>query len=176
MATSIDPTESVQEVQEDDDSHTLECQYTDFCDKQACILAGEFFSAWNQFKSTNSYFTGIELKDVQNKFIEFFPKHFTSAIVPRDDNPEKLNNGASSSTVSASQATAIGDSLETTSDEGPESPCPRITSRPFFRKLSFRGLRKRKGLFMKQHSDEVQLSPLRDKLSGTGYLIRLLSV
>lgn len=40
----------------------------------------------------------------------------------------------------------------------PEAESPRVHHRPFFRRLSFKGLKKGKSLFHKQHSDEVELS------------------
>ncbi|XP_023215469.1 SH2B adapter protein 1-like isoform X1 [Centruroides sculpturatus] len=39
-----------------------------------------------------------------------------------------------------------------------ENDSPKTHHRPFFRRLSFKGLKRGKGLFHKQHSDEVELS------------------
>lgn len=44
------------------------------------------------------------------------------------------------------------------SDYSEETDSPKIQSRAFFRRLSFKGLRKGKAFFQKQHSDEVELA------------------
>lgn len=44
------------------------------------------------------------------------------------------------------------------SDYSEDADSPRTHHKPFFRRLSFKGLRRGKGLFHKQHSDEVELS------------------
>ncbi|KAK8726801.1 hypothetical protein OTU49_010063, partial [Cherax quadricarinatus] len=74
---------------------------------------------------------------------------------------------ASSRSVSAgvagTRSASADDILEAAaSDEGGESPSPKVSHKPFFRRLSFKGLKKGK-IFLKQHSDEVELSPHHDK-------------
>ena len=154
----------------EDTTHTIECQYSDFCDKQACVLATELCNAWNVFKGTNSNFTNVDAKDVQNKFIEFFPRHFESAIASNVVSPNKLTNGIYSMSNSANHSAAADDTIDafsTNEEAAPRSPPPRAPApRPFFRKLSFRGLRKRKGLFLKSHNDDAEFSPQQDKING----------
>ncbi|KFB46079.1 AGAP003863-PA-like protein [Anopheles sinensis] len=47
------------------------------------------------------------------------------------------------------------------SDYSEDTDSPKTNHKPFFRRLSFKGLRKGKAFFHKQHSDEVELSDRR---------------
>uniref|UniRef100_A0A182SZR9 PH domain-containing protein n=1 Tax=Anopheles maculatus TaxID=74869 RepID=A0A182SZR9_9DIPT len=47
------------------------------------------------------------------------------------------------------------------SDYSEDTDSPKTNHKPFFRRLSFKGLRKGKAFFHKQHSDEVELSERR---------------
>lgn len=167
MAVSAVPADGVA-LDQEEDCHTIECQFSDFCDKQACTAAADFYASWNRLRASNSSFSSIDIHEICAKFLEFFPNHYETAAANQSINStSKLSNGFPElSSAIAATSPSPDDILEVTSDEGPESPSPRIVPRPFFRKLSFRGLRKRKGLFLKQHSDEVELSPHRDKLPG----------
>lgn len=44
------------------------------------------------------------------------------------------------------------------SDQSEDTDSPKVNHKPFFRRLSFKGLKKGKGFFNRQHSDEVELS------------------
>ncbi|XP_054153079.1 SH2B adapter protein 3-like [Oppia nitens] len=55
-------------------------------------------------------------------------------------------------------SSATPDDYSDLSDNETETESPKTHYRKFFRRLSFKGLRKGKGLFHKQHSDEVELS------------------
>ncbi|XP_047738231.1 SH2B adapter protein 1 isoform X2 [Hyalella azteca] len=150
------------------DLHSNERLFLDFCDKEAHSAASSFLSAWSHFKGSSSQLSLVDIEEICAKFLELLPKHIESLIHEQGSSPSKLTNGVNE--PSATEASVIpltpDDLLEVTSDEGPESPSVRAAPRPFFRKLSFKGLRKRKGLFLKQHSDEVELSPHRDKVPG----------
>lgn len=72
-------------------------------------------------------------------------------------------DGGSGSVVTAnghSVASSGGDSSDY-SDQDAESP--KSHHKPFFRRLSLKGLKKGKSLFHKQHSDEVELSHSHDR-------------
>ncbi|KAF2364447.1 SH2 domain [Trinorchestia longiramus] len=164
-ASSVAP--EISPAPEENDAHTIECQYSDFCDKEASTAVSNFMSAWNRFKGSNSVLGSVDIEDVSAKFLEFLPKYIDAVISDPNSPSAKLTNGVQEASTGASLTPSTPeDLLEITSDEGPESPSPRVAPKPFFRKLSFKGLRKRKGLFLKQHSDEVELSPHRDKVPG----------
>lgn len=44
------------------------------------------------------------------------------------------------------------------SDQSEDTDSPKVNHKPFFRRLSFKGLKKGKAFFNRQHSDEVELS------------------
>lgn len=48
--------------------------------------------------------------------------------------------------------------VEETSDRSDETDSPKSNHKPFFRRLSFKGLKKGKAFFQKQHSDDSELS------------------
>ncbi|CAG2169795.1 unnamed protein product [Oppiella nova] len=65
----------------------------------------------------------------------------------------------STTTSTAGPHTApTADDYSDLSDNETETSSPKTHYRKFFRRLSFKGLRKGKGFFHKQHSDEVELS------------------
>ena len=86
------------------------------------------------------------------------------------EKPDKLTSNLLPSTNASSttpRSASADDILEAVINEGRnESPSPRVLPRPFFRKLSFRALRKRKGFFLKHQSDDAQSSSYWDKLPG----------
>lgn len=95
------------------------------------------------------------------KFIECFSDHFdteynrrrtqTKVILLFTNVPQTL-----STQPPHLPQTGNGTVLEEESDYSEDSP--KITHKPFFRRLSFKGLRKGKAFFHKQNSDEVELS------------------
>ncbi|XP_064114533.1 SH2B adapter protein 1-like [Macrobrachium nipponense] len=135
--------------------------WEEFCDKQARLAAADFVKSWRVFVALQSQFKEIEHKDLAQKFAEFFPAHLEQALL-NPPNGVKVRNG-----IGGARSVSADDILEAAaSDEGGgESPSPKVTHRPFFRRLSFKGLKKGKSLFLKQHSDEVELSPHHDKQS-----------
>ena len=132
--------------------------WVQFCDKEAKSVALEFSKAWKLYLSTNEH-NNLEKKELIDKFIEQLSSYLETYFSNDDF---KVQNG---STISARSASA-DDILEAASDEGPDSPSLKIVHKPFFRRLSFKGLKKGKGLFLKQHSDEVELSPHHEKFSS----------
>ncbi|KAK4292196.1 hypothetical protein Pmani_035016 [Petrolisthes manimaculis] len=146
MATAAEP--DADEQQRSD--------WEEFCDKQARIAASDFVKSWKVFVALQAQFTDLQHKDLAQKFAELFPGHLEQAL-QNPPNGVKVRNGLGSVNIRSASADDI---LEAASDEGPESP--KIPHKPFFRRLSFKGLKKGK-IFLKQHSDEVELSPHHDK-------------
>lgn len=153
--------------EEDKVVSSIEKLYADFCDEEARTAATDLLNSWDKLKDGNSLLANVDVKDVCAKFLELFPKHIETVPLIQELKLSKQSPSIHENIAGASlTVTTPEDILEVTSDEGPESPSPHVAPRPFFRKLSFKGLRKRKGLFLKQHSDEVELSPHRDKIPG----------
>ncbi|XP_045589707.1 SH2B adapter protein 1 isoform X2 [Procambarus clarkii] len=134
--------------------------WEDFCDKQARIAAADFVRSWRVFVALQAQFREVEHKELAQKFAELFPGHLEQALLS-PPNGVKVRNGMGS--VANTRSASADDILEAAaSDEGGESPSPKVSHKPFFRRLSFKGLKKGK-IFLKQHSDEVELSPHHDK-------------
>lgn len=164
----------------DTEGESLKSDWEDFCDKQARIAAADFVKSWRVFVALQAQFRDLEHKELAQKFAELFPAHLEKALTSppngvkvrngvgeaSDPRPASATNPRSASATNPRSASA-DDLLEAAaaSDEGGESPSPRVAHRPFFRRLSFKGLKKGKSIFLKQHSDEVELSPHHDKQS-----------
>ncbi|KAK7077075.1 signal transducer activity protein [Halocaridina rubra] len=139
--------------------------WEEFCDKQARIAAADFVKSWRVFVALQAQFRDLEHKELAQKFAELFPVHLEEALL-NPPNGVKVRNGigGGGGGVANTRSVSADDILEAAaSDEGGESPSPKVTHRPFFRRLSFKGLKKGKSLFLKQHSDEVELSPHHEK-------------
>lgn len=141
--------------------------WTDFCDKHAKSAACEFAKAFCSYVSTNfpnSTRTSSH-KEFVTKFIDSFAHHFEVEIAKRNslkDVSNKILNGTPRSNSH--------EDFSDYSEHGNESPSPKPHHKPFFRRLSFKGLKKGKGFFHKQHSDEAELShheKAREKHSKT---------
>ena len=136
--------------------------WEEFCDKQARMAATKFVRSWKVFIALQSQFRDIDNKDLAQKFAEVFPVHLEHAL-RNPPNGVKVRNGIGGGGGVSTRSASADDILEAAeSDEGGESPSPKVTHRPFFRRLSFKGLKKGK-IFLKQHSDEVELSPHHEK-------------
>lgn len=134
--------------------------WEEFCDKQARMAAVKFVRSWKVFVALQSQFRDVDHKDLAQKFAELFPVHLEHAL-KNPPNGVKVRNGVGGGV--GTRSASADDILEAAeSDEGGESPSPKVTHRPFFRRLSFKGLKKGK-IFLKQHSDEVELSPHHEK-------------
>lgn len=120
----------------------------EFCDRHAKIAAQDFAKACVQYVSVNmpeNARAAITHKDFLRRFVDSFTDQFEVDFCKRRLNSGKLLNGTAS--------------RNDDSDYSEEAESPKIQSlpKPFFRRLSFKGLRKGK-FFQKQHSDEAELS------------------
>lgn len=129
--------------------------WTDFCEKHAKSAACDFAKAFCNYVSTNlpnSSRTSSH-KEFVSKFMDCFVHHFEIEIAKRNslkDVSNKILNG----TPRANSHEDFSDY----SEHGNDTSSPKTHHKPFFRRLSFKGLKKGKGFFHKQHSDEAELS------------------
>ncbi|XP_063219233.1 SH2B adapter protein 2-like isoform X2 [Bacillus rossius redtenbacheri] len=142
--------------------------WVEFCEKYAKIAASDFakaFCAYLRGNISEDARTTVARSDFVRKFVDIFVEHFEAEYSkkhPYNRENEKITNGIQES-VNLNR-NVLGNSNDEFSDysehEG-DSPSPKIQQKTFFRRLSFKGLTKGKGLFHKQHSDEVELSSHR---------------
>ncbi|XP_045454241.1 SH2B adapter protein 1 [Melitaea cinxia] len=120
--------------------------WVEFCERQAKTAAQDFAKACLQYIQTSAGEVAarpISQKEFLKKFIECFSEQFDFEF-GKLKALHKLPNG-----------THTG---HDESDYSEDTDSPKTQHKPFFRRLSFKGLRRGKGLFHKQHSDEVELS------------------
>ncbi|KAK2587239.1 hypothetical protein KPH14_002978 [Odynerus spinipes] len=158
--------------------------WIEFCERHARASASDFAKAFCTYVSLNlpeSARSNLSHRDFLRKFVESFCEHFESEYLrrtvrspsthdarhplftERDTNTISQNNNAP---VRASSHEEFSDY----SEHDGEAVSPKPVHKPFFRRLSFKGLKKGKGFFHKQQSDEVELSHSehrRDKHSKT---------
>lgn len=142
--------------------------WTEFCDRHAKIAAADFAKAFCTYVSSNlpeNARSTVSHRDFVRKFVDYFIEHFEAEFTKRNltnHHKENIVNGNSVVTSGTANPSAIrANSHEEFSDYSEheaDSPSPKIHHKPFFRRLSFKGLKKGKGFFHKQHSDEVELS------------------
>ncbi|KAJ8973923.1 hypothetical protein NQ317_001129 [Molorchus minor] len=112
--------------------------WIEFCERHAQAAAQDFSKSCMQF---------INMNLSENSFTEQFDMDFNKRRLQNT----KLSNGVNSRNDE--------DSFD--NDDG----SPKLQHKPFFRRLSFKMLRKSRDLFHKQHSDDVDLSHNKTKLA-----------
>lgn len=113
--------------------------WSEYCERHARVAATDFAKSCAHYIAKHNGCENVSHRDFMRKFIECFSDHF-DAEYSRRRTQNKTN----------------GTVLEEESDYSEDSP--KTSHKPFFRRLSFKGLRKGKAFFQKQHSDEVELS------------------
>ncbi|KAL4712335.1 hypothetical protein ACJJTC_001496 [Scirpophaga incertulas] len=130
--------------------------WAEFCERQAKNTAQELAKAWLQYLQPIGHDANtrppVNNKELLKKFCECVTEKFDYEIVKLKA-LHKVPNG-----------THTG---HDESDYSEDTDSPKTQHKPFFRRLSFKGLRRGKGLFHKQHSDEVELSSNLNKHSKT---------
>ncbi|KAG4069486.1 hypothetical protein HA402_006852 [Bradysia odoriphaga] len=128
--------------------------WTEFCERHARASASDFAKSCIHYVNKNlpeNVRATVSHRDFMMKFIECFSDHFDTEFSRR--RVHKTGNGS----VTLPEETDYTDEIE----------IPKTTHKPFFRRLSFKGLRRGKNfmllqaLFHKQHSDELELSGSR---------------
>lgn len=127
----------------------------DFCDRHAKAAAVDLVTAFCSYKAFRSCdgvkTTCASYTEFAKRFTDRFLVHFENEFLKR--NPVNHNDCGVSHTTSNSN-----EELSDLSENEVESQSPRFNQKPFFRRLSFKGLRRGKNFFRKQDSDEVELS------------------
>ncbi|XP_012280407.1 SH2B adapter protein 1 isoform X2 [Orussus abietinus] len=146
--------------------------WLEFCDRHARASASDFAKAFCTYVSLNlpeSARATLSHRDFLRKFVEAFCEHFETEYLRRstrspsfcDTRQTPSNDRDANSTSQNNRAPIRASSHEEFSDyseQDGETVSPKPVHKPFFRRLSFKGLKKGKGFFHKQQSDEVELS------------------
>lgn len=137
--------------------------FIDVCEKHARQAAVDFAHIYRVY--VNDHGTcGHSASDFGKKFTELFLDIFEPEAKNKNINLQKAHNDAGKSfnnTAVVRNNFAVEDDSELSDPEVEASPKPN--HKPFFRRLSLKGLKRGKGFFHKQHSDEVELSQSHHK-------------
>ncbi|XP_011687056.1 PREDICTED: SH2B adapter protein 1 [Wasmannia auropunctata] len=146
--------------------------WIEFCERHARASASDFAKAFCTYVSLNlpeSARANLSHRDFLRKFVESFCEHFESEYLRQSvrslslhdtksaASNEKDVNVASQNANAPVRASSHEEFSDYSEHEG-EAVSPKPTHKPFFRRLSFKGLKKGKSFFHKQQSDEVELS------------------
>ncbi|XP_012251547.2 SH2B adapter protein 1 isoform X2 [Athalia rosae] len=147
--------------------------WAEFCDRHARAAASDFAKAFCTYVNLNlpeSARATLSHRDFLRKFVDTFCEHFETEFLRRstrspsfyDTRQASVNDGdANASNNQNNRPPVRASSHEEFSDyseQDGEAVSPKPVHKPFFRRLSFKGLKKGKGFFHKQQSDEVELS------------------
>lgn len=148
-----------------------ESNWVEFCDKHAKSAAVDFANAYALYAdSTRQH---VPPKEFLRRFVECFQEHFEAECggFQHPGFQGSTDTGFQSSTAEKSlpNGAAGHDDLSDYSEHDADMSSPKPQQKPFFRRLSFKGLKKGKAFFHKQNSDEVELShsDKKDKHSKT---------
>ncbi|XP_055544476.1 SH2B adapter protein 2 isoform X2 [Wyeomyia smithii] len=123
--------------------------WAEFCERHARAASADFARSCVNYVTNNlpeSARHTVSHRDFMRRFIECFQEHFEHDFYRR-----RMQNKTGNGTAMVLEE----------SDYSEDTDSPKTNHKPFFRRLSFKGLRKGKALFHKQHSDEVELSGSR---------------
>uniref|UniRef100_A0A182JH92 SH2 domain-containing protein n=1 Tax=Anopheles atroparvus TaxID=41427 RepID=A0A182JH92_ANOAO len=122
--------------------------WVEFCERHARAAAADFARACVNYVNTLPEVTCQMMphREFMYRFVHCFEARFEEEYLRRKTQP-KTGNGSAT--------------LPEESDYSEDTDSPKTNHKPFFRRLSFKGLRKGKAFFHKQHSDEVELSERR---------------
>lgn len=164
--------------------------WPEFCERNARVAAVDFAQSYRLFINDHPNLGKIvSNQEISKKFIDFFLEYFDAEVKKKvsGENSVSSNGLQSSQEVSVSGDAPVAaparnrPKTQETSQENirglvtitnhedysdlsdPEGESPKTHHRHFFRRLSFKGLKRGKGLFHKQHSDEVELSHHHDR-------------
>ena len=128
----------------------------DFCDRHAKAAAADLVTAFCSYRNCRPTATCISYTEFAKKFADRFITHFENEFLKR--------NPASATQVESliSPTTNSHEELSDLSENEVEDQSPRFSQKAFFRRLSFKGLRKGKNFFRKQDSDDAE-TPTSEK-------------
>ncbi|CAB0001847.1 unnamed protein product [Nesidiocoris tenuis] len=131
--------------------------WVDFCEKHAKTAATNFAKSFVCYASSHTPSSSTwEHKEFLSKFIDSFVEHFENELLTLQD--RAIANGASASDPEVNGFHPPGSTREGADffdQNGPDNKSPKLFQRPFFRRLSFKALKKGKGFFYRQVSDEA---------------------
>ncbi|KAK0072729.1 hypothetical protein PV325_010909 [Microctonus aethiopoides] len=141
--------------------------WIEFCDRHARAAASDFAKAFCTYVSLNlpeSARATLSHRDFLRKFIDTFCEHFENEYLRRSarspsfhDTRHVVSNSTSQNNRIPVRASSHEEFSDYSEHDG-EIVSPKPVHKPFFRRLSFKGLKKGKGLFHRHQSDEVELS------------------
>uniref|UniRef100_A0A8D8ZNM8 SH2B adapter protein 2 n=2 Tax=Cacopsylla melanoneura TaxID=428564 RepID=A0A8D8ZNM8_9HEMI len=132
------------------DHHGVNAAWIELCEKHAREAAIELVKACYVFIKPNQ---GLPHKDIVHKFIDYFINHFELELSRHDAH----HGGDGSSSDYSDQ--------DGHSTAPLKSPTEQPTKAHFFRRLSFKGLKKGKIFFHKKHSEDTSEIKHKTKLS-----------
>ncbi|XP_011876298.1 PREDICTED: SH2B adapter protein 1 [Vollenhovia emeryi] len=146
--------------------------WIEFCERHARASASDFAKAFCAYVSLNlpeSARANLSHRDFLRKFVESFCEHFESEYLRQSVRSLSLHDTRSvisnerdvnlaSQNVNAPVRASSHEEFSDYSEHEGEAVSPKPAHKPFFRRLSFKGLKKGKSFFHKQQSDEVELS------------------
>lgn len=148
--------------------------WIEFCNKHAKLAASNFARSFICYvNSHNLNSPTLEHKEFITKFIDTFVEHFEIELAKHNDKGHLTNGVVGSSGINGHHNHSGHEPSDYFEQDPPEMiRSPKPHSKPFFRRLSFKALKKGKGFFYRQVSDEVDSSGLNrtvrlDKSSKT---------
>ncbi|XP_055601918.1 SH2B adapter protein 2-like isoform X2 [Uranotaenia lowii] len=123
--------------------------WAEFCERHARAASADFAKSCVHYVTNNlpeSARQTVSHRDFLRRFVDCFSEHFE-----HDFHRRRMQCKTGNGTAMVLEE----------SDYSEDTDSPKTNHKPFFRRLSFKGLRKGKALFHKQHSDEVELSGSR---------------
>uniref|UniRef100_A0A4V0Y8J5 Putative signal transduction protein n=1 Tax=Rhodnius prolixus TaxID=13249 RepID=A0A4V0Y8J5_RHOPR len=128
--------------------------WVEFCEKHARAAASNFAKSFICYvNSHNPNSSTLEHREFLSKFIDSFVEHFESELLKLKDKPNLTNGIAGPSGVNG-----YHEEHNDYFDSEAETRSPKLFHKPFFRRLSFKALKKGKGFFYRQVSDENDTS------------------
>lgn len=119
-----------------------EPDWVEFSERHAKAAAQDFAKSCLQFMATNMPEATVSYRDFMRKFVDCFSEHYEIDFCKM-----KVQNKIPNGTHGHEE-----------SDYSEDTDSPKTQHKHFFRRLSFKGLRRGKGLFHKQNSDEVEFA------------------
>ncbi|XP_029031941.1 SH2B adapter protein 1 isoform X1 [Osmia bicornis bicornis] len=146
--------------------------WIEFCERHARASASDFAKAFCTYVSLNlpeSARSNLSHRDFLRKFVESFCEHFESEYLRRTirspslyDTRHTITNDRDINVASQNNNAPVRisshEEFSDYSEHDGDAISPKPIHKPFFRRLSFKGLKKGKSFFHKQQSDEVELS------------------
>ncbi|KAJ8679081.1 hypothetical protein QAD02_014868 [Eretmocerus hayati] len=142
--------------------------WNEFCDRHARAAANDFakaFSTYVNLDLTEAARASLSYRDFLRKFVETFCDHFEAEYLKRSARSPSTNDASirlsaisdrDGNSSNQNHRTPSHEELSDYSEQDGEVISPKPSHKPFFRRLSFKGLRKGKAFFQKQQSNESE--------------------